>query len=372
MSLTRTTAKTVRRVALGLLAVGVLILALMTAYRITEGPPRLEITAEFASTSGVFEGSQVRMVGVTVGRVENVEPAGDIVRVVMSFDPDVALPRDAMALVMTPAAVSDRFVEISPAYEGGQALESGDVIPVERTRAPLEFENFARNLNTISESLAPSSDEAASALSKGAESVEGMGPELNQAIRDLNSVTRVTGDRSGDMQQIAEDLTVMLRAVGGQDESLSELIDALDGASETITAGQTDYGVATRELAQLLRDIDRFVEDNGLDLTESTSATLVTTEMLANHEDDLAEIMDLYPLMMSNFPRGIGGDGRARIRLNISTDLASFAKGEEFCSHQPLPICAGAGISNPVSLPLSRTDPLSFIGQLDEAMRSGS
>ncbi len=69
------------------------------------------LTARFDRTVGLYEQSDVRILGVKVGQVTGIEPEGDSVRVEMEYDAKYDLPADAKAVVVAPSIVSDRYVE---------------------------------------------------------------------------------------------------------------------------------------------------------------------------------------------------------------------------------------------------------------------
>ena len=52
---------------------------------------------------------------------------------------------------------------------------------------------------------------------------------------------------------------------------------------------------------------------------------------------------------------------RGRIRLNVSSRLTQFAAAHDFCERTRWPICSGLGLTNPISYPISRSDPLGII-----------
>ena len=70
------------------------------------------------ATISVYEGSDVRVLGVPVGTVTRVEPTGTDVTVTMAYDDDVKLPADAKAVIIAPSVVGDRYVQLTPAYSG--------------------------------------------------------------------------------------------------------------------------------------------------------------------------------------------------------------------------------------------------------------
>lgn len=90
-------------------------------------------TAEFVSATGIYRGDDVRVMGVTVGRIEAIEPIGDKVRARLRVDSGQPIPADAKAVIMSPNLVSSRFIQLAPTYTGGPQLASGATIPVSRT-----------------------------------------------------------------------------------------------------------------------------------------------------------------------------------------------------------------------------------------------
>ena len=94
------------------------------------------LTASFPRTVSLYEGSDVRILGVPVGTVESVTPTGTDVTVTMSYDAKHKVPADAQAVIVSPAIVGDRFVQLTPVYTGGDVLEDG----ADRCRIRLEVD----------------------------------------------------------------------------------------------------------------------------------------------------------------------------------------------------------------------------------------
>lgn len=351
----------------------VLVAVVVLAYLLVggRGPGRQTVTAEFVSADGIYAGSQVRIVGVEVGIVEAVEPAGGVVRVTMSVEPGTQLPADVGAMVMNPAVIADRFLELSPAYTGGPTFPADGVIPVERTRSPLDFDEFVSSLDTLSSAFSPGAEELARGLDNGARALDGRGEALSRSIRNLATVSALGGDRAEELDAIVGDLAVLLEAAGARDETLRDLALGLDDLGRQMREDQIDVGAPIDDLRVILDELDAIIAARGGDVTAATEATREVTALYAQHRADFAEFLDLYPIMMENLSESIGADGRARIRLNISSNITHFARGRELCERQPLPLCTGAGLTNPLMFPVEQSDPLGIIGALEAAAGGG-
>ena len=92
------------------------------------------LTAEFPRTVSIYQGSDVRVLGVPVGKIDSVTPSGTQVIVTMHYDADVQVPADAKAVIISPSIVGDRFVQLTPAYTGGPVLAGGATLT--RTTPP--------------------------------------------------------------------------------------------------------------------------------------------------------------------------------------------------------------------------------------------
>jgi virulence factor Mce-like protein len=118
--------------AILLIAIGWTVLRPVGSYR---------VTAYFTQTVGLYKGSDVRILGIPVGTITDVEPMGDRVRVDMEIDDTYAIPAEAEAVVLAPSLVSDRYVQFAPVYDGGATMKDGATVPLKDTATPVELDS---------------------------------------------------------------------------------------------------------------------------------------------------------------------------------------------------------------------------------------
>ena len=51
-------------------------------------------------------------------------------------------------MIVAPSIVGDRFVQLTPVYEGGEVLADGAVLDTDRTSIPLELDQIYRASTT--------------------------------------------------------------------------------------------------------------------------------------------------------------------------------------------------------------------------------
>ena len=132
-ALSRTADRVNARVAVVMVAV---VLLAATFFLVGQPEDTKTVTAHFPRAVSVYEGTDVRVLGVNVGRVTAVIPEGNSVRVEMEYDGAVDLPKDAKAMVVTPTLVADRFVQLSPVYTSGPVLKDGGDIALPDSGVP--------------------------------------------------------------------------------------------------------------------------------------------------------------------------------------------------------------------------------------------
>jgi phospholipid/cholesterol/gamma-HCH transport system substrate-binding protein len=320
------------------------------------------VHADFGYINGIYPGSKVTVLGVPVGRVAAVTPQGTTVRITMTLPRDVALPAHVDAYVLSPALISDRSVELGPAYSGsGPTMTDGQVIPVEHSHAPITFDSMLGSLSTLTAAIGPEQGDIGQTLSRGADQWRGQGRQLNEAMRNLSSATGVLGARSEDIGAVVNNLTTLMTAFNQRQVSLNGIIDDLGQLGATWSDTNLDITQPMRDLKVVLQQVDTFVADHGDDLGTIATNLNAVGDVLNDKQPELAEFMDLVPLMMQNLSNTVGPDRRGRIRLNVSTVLTQFAAAQNFCDRHMLAMCVGAGITNPISYPISRSDPLGIV-----------
>ena len=99
------------------------------------------ITARFNNISGLGEGNEVRVSGVQVGRVQDIELEDKLYRVNvnMGIKKELKLSKDSSASIKTSGLIGDKYISITP---GGSPdnLKPGDVIV--DTQPPLDIKEL--------------------------------------------------------------------------------------------------------------------------------------------------------------------------------------------------------------------------------------
>jgi virulence factor Mce-like protein len=278
--------------------------AATVAVATANGRPERRLVAHFARTVGIHEGSDVRVLGVKIGTVVSVRPEGRTVRVELRYDAGYPIPADAMAAIIPPSVVSDRYVQLLPAYAGGPVLPDNADLALRRTAVPLELDDVYRALDEFNKALGPSGANRNGALSNlvstGAANLQGSGQNLAETLDGLAKTLGTLADGKDDLFGSVADLQRFVTALAQSDQQVRLFNAQLATTSEQLAGESDDLAAALRNLATALADITGFVADNRAQLKSNVDGLTDVTGVLVRQQQALIDVLNVAPLGLSN------------------------------------------------------------------------
>ncbi|WP_227983561.1 MCE family protein [Nocardia spumae] len=276
----------------------------------------MRISADFDNVAGLYAGNEVDVLGVPVGTVESVAAKGTYVQVVMKVDKAVKLPANAMAALVNPQLITNRHIELAPAYDGsGPTMADGAHIPLPRTRTPVELDRIMETFDQIGATLKGDSEngpmasrvlfplldgngdklrETLDALSGAFETTFANKDQISNTIVELNDVTQVIAQNDRTVRDFSGRITELITLLADQAPGLQAVLTQLDDfvANTATVVGQNKD--------QLAGALTRFVA--------------ISNQMRANARN-LTEIVDVAPLMFQNLANATSYEHQA-LRLH--------------------------------------------------------
>ncbi|WP_103342856.1 MCE family protein [Amycolatopsis sp. CA-126428] len=281
-----------------------------------------KLSAYFGKTVGLYAGSSVRVLGVPVGEVTDVTPQGDAVRVDMRVD-DVPLPAGVGAVVVAPSLVSDRYVQLTPAYDSGPVLASGTVLAKDRTATPVELDDLYSSLDKLSTALGPNGANKDGALSgvldTAANTLKGNGASLNSTVGQLADLAKTLDGSKDDLFSTVQNLNSFTGALAQSDRQLNEFYGRVADVSRFLAADSSEVGAALQSLGGALGDVQQFVNDNKTALESNVDKLASLSKVLVDQRAALAEVLDIAPTGATNFINSYdAASGTIAVRDNLN------------------------------------------------------
>lgn len=286
------------------IAIIVALLAAGVVWMFGGGGDTKTVTAYFPRAVSVYEGSDVRVLGVPVGVVEEVVPEGTKVKVTMRYDGEVDVPMDAQAVIVSPSVVGDRYVQLSPAYTGGEVLPDDSVLDVDSNAIPLELDEIYASLDELMVALGPEGANQDGALTDllqvTAENFAGQGEAFNQTIEDFGQLSGTLDRNKEDLFASVEQLQGFMQTLADNDDTVRSFNSSLGQISEVLSGEREELAAALKNLGDALESVSGFVEENKDVLGRDIKKAGDLAKVLVNQRDALDEALEAAPLAYNN------------------------------------------------------------------------
>ncbi|MBB5915988.1 virulence factor Mce-like protein [Nocardia transvalensis] len=267
----------------------------------------ITVTAQFPSASGLYVGNPVSVLGMRVGTVTRITDRVSYVEVAMTVDKQVRVPADARAVTVSDSLLTDRHIELTPVYRDGPALRDGAVLGPDRTRVPVEFDSLLAMADKLSTSLrgdGTGGGPVAGLLDVGSKIAVGNGNELRAAMTELTRALQLGPDHGeatrAAVTTIVRNLDTLTAAASRNDQALRDFGSGVHTLSGILAEQNLGAGDTGTKLNQILIRMTELLERNRGNLKNLAGNANTMTTSMADYNDNLAEFLDVFPLVTDN------------------------------------------------------------------------
>ncbi len=266
------------------------------------------VTVFFERAVSLFEGSEVRVLGLPAGTVDDVEVVGDQVRVEITVDDDVPVPADVQATIVPLSLIGERYVQLFPAYTGGPRLEDGAVIPLERTTVPVEVDEALRALRDFLDDLNP--DGSRRLTENLASDLDGQGETINDTIREIADVTRDFGAKSEELGRIIDNFDDFTRTLLTREDQIGEVLDDFAVVTGVLAEERDRLGNIVTNLATFAANAKDLVDEHGEDLGDDLEVLEHVAQAIRANIDSVDQLLAAGPITASGLKEAVDTDKR--------------------------------------------------------------
>jgi phospholipid/cholesterol/gamma-HCH transport system substrate-binding protein len=258
--------------------------------------------ADFAEIGGLKSGNEVRIAGVSVGKVQDIELDGNKVRVTFKIDKGTDFGTQTRADIRVRTLLGAEFLALTP--EGSGQLAKGSTIPLERTVAPYDVVQAFSDLSRTTDQLdIPQLSEALDTLSD----ISTQTPEeFRGAIQGVSDLSRNLAARDDQINTLLVNLKKVSGVLNSRNDELVTLFRDADTLFQALSARRDSIHrllVSTQTISTQLRGL---VKDTRSDLLPALEQLDTVTTMLRKNEASLDEALRIYPAFTRVFTNALG------------------------------------------------------------------
>ncbi|MGW0468915.1 MCE family protein [Streptomyces sp. NPDC003027] len=191
-----------------------------------------EYSAALSESGGLKSGDEVRIAGVKVGKVDDVDLDGDHVKVTFRIKGDPELGKETGAAVRIKTILGAKYLALEP--KGPGRLEPGSEIPLSRTVAAYDVVEAFSDLTTTTEQI--DTERLATALDTISTTFEDSPPEVRASIQGLSRISTTVASR---------------------DKALRELLDHANGVTGVLAERTGEFTTLVKDGDKLFKEITR-------------------------------------------------------------------------------------------------------------------
>jgi len=187
-----------------------------------------ELKAEFQTAQAVVpgQGQTIRVAGVKVGDVQEVELEDGVAVVTFGMDRDyLPVYNDAAILLRPQTGLKDMFFEMDPGTPEAGEVGDGDTIPLENTAPDVNLDELLGALDSDSQAY------LRLLLVGAGKGLDGRGKDLGKLLgslgpltKDLDAINSKVAERKDQLRRLITNFNLLTKEVGKSQQSLTDLV----------------------------------------------------------------------------------------------------------------------------------------------------
>lgn len=251
--------------------------------------------ASFEDVSGLELGDQVRVAGVNVGKVKEIDVQPDnTVLVTFTVAEGTELNTSTRAVVEYRNLIGDRIVQLSRTDATAPLLDGEGIIPTSQTESALDLDMLLNGFKPLFAGLNPGQvNELSQEL---IQVLQGQESSINTLVQRIGSFTTTIGEREVLISQVIGNLNTVLGTFDDRRETIGLLIDRLDTLLTGLDRQDTQLLIAADQIDEFARQGADLVRNVRVDLNPDLRELERAARGLNMEADTLERVLQQLPV----------------------------------------------------------------------------
>jgi virulence factor Mce-like protein len=213
--------------------------------------------ADFQEATQLADNADVRISGVTVGRVKSSQQVDESTRVEIELEARYApIPRDTRAILRQKTLLGETYVELTPGSRAAPALADGALLPATQVEPTVELDEILRALDEPTRhALQRFLKGVAVAFENRSEDVNAALGNMTPFATDAGDLVRVLDSQRRAVRRLVSDSGQVFESLGRRQGELSGLVSALDTLLGATARRNAELTETVRILPTTLREL---------------------------------------------------------------------------------------------------------------------
>jgi len=294
-----------------------------------------EMTVYLPKARSFYKQSKVKVMGADVGLVDSVKPCDsatcpgmpdDRIKVTFHLKKEVPLPQGVQASIVPLNLVGERNLVLHPAWKPGQAKETSNTIPIERTSVPVEVDDALSSFTNLANALDPTKMQTA--LGQAAATVNGNGKDFNATLEQGARLVQNVAGQDKELIEVAQNLSKLAGVVRGREQVLGSMIRNFGEATRVLSSERGEIQDLISGILDLSKNGDKLIQKYKGQLPYDLAVLTKTSLMLKGNAKQLGLLLSSLPGVGKAFIGGYNDKNKSlQIRLVTDAVLRTWLQG---------------------------------------------
>lgn len=259
-----------------------------------------DYSAYFAEAGGIKPGSDVRVSGLSVGRVSDIRLAGTKVLVDFTVDDGVELGDRTEAAIKTETVLGTKFLQLISRGDGSLT----GTIPLERTTSPYDLTGALGDLTTTISAL--DTTQLSSALTTLAETFKDTPGDLKMALEGVARFSDTLNARDAQLRNLLADANKVTAVLAKRSDQIAGLVANANALLAELLAQRDSVDTLMNNLTAVSQQISGLVNDNRTQLKPAVDKLNGVLGILDNRKQELQRTLYLLRRYAMSFGEVLG------------------------------------------------------------------
>ncbi|GAB2968984.1 MCE family protein [Streptomyces pseudoechinosporeus] len=259
-------------------------------------------SAAFSEAGGLKAGDEVRIAGVKVGKVEEVDLDGDHVKVTFKVKGEPGFGPATGASIRVKTILGAKYLALHP--KGPGQLKPGSEIPLRRTVAAYDVVQAFSDLTTTTEEV--DTERLAQALDTISTTFQDSPAEVRASIKGLSRISRTVASRDKALRELLDHANGVTGVLAERSEDFSALVKDGDKLFKEINKRRTAIHNLLKSSAALGIQLSGLVEDNSKEIGPALKGLNTFVKMLERNQSSLDRSVKLLAPYVRVFTNTLG------------------------------------------------------------------
>ncbi|MEU4998381.1 MCE family protein [Streptomyces sp. NPDC021622] len=259
-------------------------------------------SAAFSEAGGLKPGDEVRIAGVKVGKIDEVDLDGDHVKVTFKVKGEPKFGTRTGASIRIKTILGSKYLALEP--KGPGQLKPGAEIPVSRTTPAYDVVTAFSDLTTTTEKV--DTEQLAKAMDTISTTFEDSPAEVKASIKGLSRISRTVASRDKELRELLTHANGVTKVLADRSDEFSTLVRDADKLLTEIAKRRKAIHTLLKSSATLGIELSGLVADNRKDIGPALKGLNKVVSMLERNYSSLDRSVQLLAPYVRLFTNTLG------------------------------------------------------------------